>query len=146
MSNSYIQMSNDHYIPPQIFLSLAQTGEGIDSLLKKEGERKEYEYLPEETHINFINRNWDNVDKLNEKFNELRRKEIEEKITMFEKCLLYDVIEIRILEFPNPYLPKDHEEGMKLVEKYSRIEKRFDRKYKRNRISKLFNMISSWLF
>ena len=144
MSNSPIQISNSHYMPPQTFLSLAQTEEGINSLLKKESKRKEYDYLPEETHINFINKNWDNVDKLNEKFDELREKETKEKITEFEEYLLYNVVEKRILEFPNPYLPEDHEEGMKLVEKYSQIVRKFDRKYKRNKFSEFFNTVSSW--
>lgn len=129
MSNNSIQMSSSHDMPSQTFLSLAQAGEEIHSLLKKEKERKEYDHLPEKTHINFINKNWDDVDKLNEKFDELREKETKETIAEFEEHLLYNVVEKRILEFPNPYLPEDHEEGLKLVEKYSQIERKFNRKY-----------------
>ena len=73
------------------------------------------------------------MDKLNEKFDELWEKEKEEKISEFEEYLLYNVVEKRILEFPNPYLPEDHEEGMKLVEKYSQIKRKFNRKYKENK-------------
>ena len=43
-------------MPPQTFFSLAQAGKEVHSLLKKENERKEYNYLPEETHISFINK------------------------------------------------------------------------------------------
>ena len=138
MSNSCLQVLNT-VVPSQMFSSY-QDREKSDPMLEKE-----YSFLPKESYVNFLTENWNNVDKLNEKFNELRRKEIEEKITGLEKYLLYDVIEKRILEFPNPYLPKDYESGMKLVEKYLQIERKFDRKYKRNRISRFLNTISSWL-
>ncbi len=138
MSNSCLQVLNT-VVPSQMFSSY-QDREKSDPMLEKE-----YSFLPKESYVSFLTENWNNVDKLNEKFNELRRKEIEENITGLEKYLLYDVIEKRILEFPNPYLPKDYESGMKLVEKYLQIERKFDRKYKRNRISRFLNTISSWL-
>ena len=76
------------------------------------------------SEINFIIENFHDVDFLNKKFNELREKEIDNKITTFEKILLYDILEKRILEFPNPHLPSDHEKGMEIIKRYNLIEEK----------------------
>ena len=69
-----------------------------------------------------IIRNFNNFDFLNEKFDELREKEMEGTITAFQKSLM-DVVVKKILELPNPYRPPDHEKGMALVIKYDLIER-----------------------
>ena len=72
---------------------------------------------------NFIIKNWDSLDCLNEKFNELREKEINNTISAFEKSLLRGALKKRILEFPNPYLPLDHKEAVEMSRKYGILKK-----------------------
>lgn len=95
--------------------------------------------------INSVIENFDNLDFLNKKFDELREKETEGHITTFEKFLLYEIIEKRILEFPNPYLPKDHDRAMEISNRYLRLEREFDKKYKKRSWKNLFGAMFSWL-
>ena len=103
------------------------------------------EYFSTASDLNIVIENFDNLDFLNKKFHELRKKEIDEHITEFEKILLYEVIEKRILEFPNPYLPKDHKRAMEISNRYLRLEREFDRKYKKRNLKHLFGAMFSWL-
>ena len=84
---------------------------------------KNQDDIPKATHISFIIRNWDNLDCLNEKFNELKEKESNNTISEFEKSLLNDVLKKRILEFPNPYLPLDYKEAIEMNRKYGILNK-----------------------
>ena len=88
-----------------------------------------YPFLPSEIHS--ILENSDNLDFLTAKFHKLREKEIDGHITDFEKILLYDIIEKRILEFPNPYLPKDHEQAMKARSRYLLLKKKFKKQLRK---------------
>ena len=102
-------------------------------------------YLSLTSDLNAVIENFDNLDFLNMKFHELRKKELDNKITQSEKMLLYEVIEKRILEFPNPYLPKNNKKTEEIKSKYLLLEKKIDRKYKTKKRNRLFNIISSWL-
>ena len=102
---------------------ISQTGQSQKLFLSKwrnfkNGGTKEYDNLPTETHMSFIDRNWGNLDCLNEKFDELREKEINNTISEVEKSILKDVLKKRILEFPNPYLPLDYKESVEMSKKY----------------------------
>ena len=110
---------------------------------KYEYERDVYLSIPT-SKINFIIDNFHDVDLLNIKFDELREKEINNNITEFEKILLYDVLEKRILEFPNPYLPSDHEKGMEIIRRYNLIEGKESRRNHKNGFRKKswFNLFS----
>ena len=93
-----------------------------------------------------IIRNFNNFDFLNEKFDELREKEMEGTLTAFEKSLM-DVVVKKILELPNPYRPPDHEKGMALVRKYDLIEEKEAKEKKARLFQKRgwFNILFSWL-
>ena len=131
-------------------IQILQTGQGQAQSFSerrdfKTGLSKEYDNLPTANHMSFIIRNWDDLDCLNEKFDELREKEINNAISEFEKSLLKDVLKKRILEFPNPYLPFDYEEGQKAIRKYKVLEREFNRKYgDKSKLRKRLK-ISSWL-
>ena len=107
----------------------------------KTGLTKEYDNLPTSNHMNFIIRNWDDLDCLNEKFNELREKEINNTISEFEKSLLRDVLKKRILEFPNPYLPLDYKEAVEMSRKYRVLKTENNKGI--SKIKKVFNIFSS---
>ena len=77
--------------------------------------------------MSFIIKNWNNLDCLNEKFDELRKKEINNELSEFEKSLLKNVLKKRILEFPNPYLPPDHKEAVEMSRKYGILNKENDK-------------------
>ena len=100
------------------------------------------EYFSLASDINSVFTNFENLDFLNEKFYDLKEKENEGHITEFEKLLLYEIIEKRILEIPNPYWPKDHEEGMEISKKYLRLEKEINRKHRKKGFKKYLNF--SW--
>ena len=102
---------------------------------------KEYDNLPTANHMNFIISNWDDLDCLNEKFNELREKEINNTISEFEKSLLRDVLKKRILEFPNPYLPLDYKEAVEMSRKYGVLKTENNKGI--SKIKKVFNIFSS---
>ena len=102
-------------------------------------------YLSLTSDINIVMEKFDNLEFLSMKFNELREKELDNKITSLEKNLLYDIIEKRILEFPNPYWPINHKKTEKIKNKYLLLEKEFDKKYKIKKRNRLFNIMFSWL-
>ena len=106
----------------------------------KNGLTREYDHLPTATHMSFIIRNWNDLDCLNEKFNELREKEINNTLSEFEKSLLRDVLKKRILEFPNPYLPLDHKEVVEMSRKYGILKREGNRKI--SKIKKMLNIFS----
>ena len=112
---------NESYTPSLSFDPIETS-----SLLKK-NDSKEDIYLSSPSEINSIIDNFYNLDFLNEKFDELREKEINQKITEFEKFLLYEIIEQRIADFPNPYLPSDHKEAMDAVKKFKSLERKFNK-------------------
>lgn len=87
-------------------------------------------YSVPSNEISHIFDNLDNLDFLQEKFDELREKEIDGNITEFETILLYEIIEKQILKFPNPHLPLDHDEAIKAVKKFQTIEKQLKRRHK----------------
>ena len=93
--------------------------------IKDDTVAKDDVYLAPSSDIDSIAKNFYNLDFLTAKFHELREKEIDGHITDVEKILLYDIIEKRILEFPNPYLPKDHEQAMKARSRYLLLKKKF---------------------
>ena len=95
------------------------------------------------SEMNSIIKNFNDVDFLNIKFDELRKKEIDNKITEFEKILLYEILEKRILEFPNPHLPSDHKKGMEIIKRYNLIEEKESNKNESKK-KNWFNL-SSWL-
>ena len=142
-------------MPENIISILPQKNQSIHSLLfdfenislfqKEDHVMKDNIYLSPFSEINSIIENFDDLDFLNKKFHELRKKEIDEHITEFEKILLYDIIEKRILEFPNPYLPKDHKRAKEISNRYLRLEREFDRKYKKRNLKHLFGTMFSWL-
>ncbi|MDE0118527.1 MAG: hypothetical protein OXM55_00775 [Bdellovibrionales bacterium] len=104
-------------------------------------------YLPiPYSEINSIFEKFHDIDFLNAKFDELKEKEIDNKITDFEQFLLYDILEKRILEFPNPYLPSDHEKGMAIIKRYNLIEEKEPERKNNNGTKKKswFNLFS-WL-
>ena len=107
----------------------------------KNGYTKDYDNLPTANHMNFIIRNWDDLDCLNEKFNELREKEINNTISEFEKSLLKDVLKKRILEFPNPYLPLDYKEAVEMSRKYGILKKKDNKGI--SKIRRIFNILLS---
>lgn len=90
--------------------------------------------------------NFNDLDFLNKKFDELREKEIDGHITDVEKILLYEVLEKRILEFPNPHVPSDHEEAIKAFKGFQTLEKNFRKTHKNvgQKLSKFFSLFS-WL-
>lgn len=102
-------------------------------------------YISLTSDINTVMENFDNLDFLNMKFNQLREKELDNKITELEKMLLYDIIEKRILEFPNPYLPINNQKTEEIKNKYLLLEKKFDKKHTIKKRNRLFNIMSSWL-
>ena len=109
-------------------IQILQTGQSQPQFFSewrdfKTGLPKEYDNLPTAHHMSFIIRNWDDLDCLNEKFNELREKEINNTISEFETSLLKDVLKKRILEFPNPYLPLDYKEAVEMSRKYGILKK-----------------------
>ncbi len=128
VQNNKINLAQDYgYLPTANHMNfIIRNWDNLDRLNEKFNElqnnkinlAQDYGYLPTANHMNFIIRNWDNLDRLNEKFNELREKEINNSISKFEKSLLQDVLKKRILDFPNPYLPSDHEEAIEMSKKY----------------------------
>ena len=118
--------------------------ENISLFQKEDHVMKDNIYLSPFSEINSIIENFDDLDFFNKKFHELRTKEIDGHITEFEKILLYDIIEKRILEFPNPYLPKDHAQAMKAKKRYFHLKKEFKINKKRG-LNKLFGVMFSWL-
>ena len=112
------------------------------SSLPRENNIKEDIYFSLPGEINAIINNFYNLDFLNEKFDELREKEIDKKITEFEKFLLYEIIEKRIADFPNPYLLSDHKEAMDAVKKFKTLERNFNKKSKLNKRLGLFSWLS----
>ncbi len=135
MSEYAVQILQSNFVPPQHFSmsSFPHSDdydlEGIHSYSCLSNETyvtinsnwDNLDCLSNETHINYISRNWNNLDSLNAKSDELREKEKENTITEFEKCLLYDIIRNRILEFPNPYASPDYDEAIALSKKYEVI-------------------------
>ncbi|MBC6415578.1 MAG: hypothetical protein GDA46_04215 [Bdellovibrionales bacterium] len=81
------------------------------------------------TKWDVIRNNFDDIDFLNKRFDELREKEIDGKITDIEKHFLYEVLEKRIADFPNPYLPMDYEEGKSIAKRYKHLKREFHKKY-----------------
>lgn len=73
---------------------------------------------------------WDNVDFFEKKFDELKEKEMKNTLTEFEENFLYQVIEKRLLEFPNPFLPRDHKELMATKNEYRTVVNKFERNCK----------------
>ncbi len=108
--------------------------------IKEEDNLDNYDRLPID-HDSFINNNWNDLSLLNEKFYELREKEKNGDITDHEKNLLYNVIEKRILEFPNPYLSSDHKKNKEAMGQYLSLEREF---YKNRKKSGLFRL-AKWL-
>ena len=103
--------------------------------------KSEMEYfLSLKSELNFILERFHDISFLTEKFDELREKEINNTLTGFERILLYEVIEKRILEFPNPYLPSHHEKAENVIKKLDSLEKSFNKKYKKknHKIKKMF--------
>jgi len=76
-------------------------------------------------YISSLLKNWNNVDFFEKKFDELKEKEMNNTLTKFEEKFLYEVIEKKLLDFPNPFLPKDHEELMKTKSEYKTIVNKF---------------------
>lgn len=127
-------------------IQILQTGQSQDQSFSewwdfKTGLTKEYDNLPTSNHLNFIIRNWDDLDCLNEKFNELREKENNNTLSEFEKSLLRDVLKKRILEFPNPYLPLDYKEAVEMSRKYGVLKTENNKGI--SKIKKVFNIFSS---
>ena len=126
-------------------IQFSQTDQSSDLLFLewrkfKISKTKEYDNLPSTNHMNFIIKNWHNLDCLNEKFNELREKEINNIISEFEKTLLKDVLKKRILEFPNPYLPPDHKKAIQMSKKYGILKKEKSKVI--FKIKEIFNIFS----
>jgi len=84
-------------------------------------------------YMSSIMKHWDNVDFFERKFDELKEKEMSNTLAEFEKKLLYEVVEKRLLEFPNPFLPKDYEKLMSTKGEYKRVVSWFHKKYKKKR-------------
>ena len=81
-------------------------------------------------YLSSIQKNWDSVDFFEKKFDELKEKEMNGSLSEFEKKILYKVIEKRLLDFPNPFLPSDHEEIKQTKSEYQLIMSQFRKKYK----------------
>ena len=130
---------NDEHSPAQSFSVLQ---EGNISYLNRDS----YDDLPTANHMSFIIRNWDDLNCLNEKFDELREKEIDNIISDFERDLMRNLLEKRISEFPNPHLPSDHKDAMDAIEKFRFLEGKLNKKtkYKNKKLSGLFGLFS-WL-
>ena len=78
-----------------------------------------------------------------EKFDELREKERNGNISNFEQ-ILYEIIEKKIPDLPNPHFPSDHEEAINAINNFQVLKKQYNKKYKTKKLSKLFNLFS-WL-
>ena len=134
MDNSAISISPGNNISS--VLPFASTTEYLPQ--KKQQEKKVfviYEYENDSfpipySEINSIIKNFQDIDFLNAKFDELREKEIDNKITNFEKILLYDILE-KIME---------------IIKRYNLIEKKEARENKEDNSKKKswFNLFS-WL-
>ena len=127
-------------------IQISQTGQSQAQFFSdwrdfKNGFKKEYDNLPTAHHMSFIIRKWDDLDCLNEKFNELREKEINNTISEFEKSLLKDVLKKRILELPNPYLPLDYKEAVEMSRKYGILKKEGNKGI--SKVRKIFNTFLS---
>ena len=96
--------------------------------------------------VDSITENLNDIEFLNEKFDDLREKEINNTLTELEKILL-STVEERILEFPNPYLPSDYKDGINTIKRIDALEKRFGKKHsqKSNKRRTIFRIIFSWL-
>ena len=92
--------------------------------------------------ISQISNNLNDLNFLIEKFDELREKEINGNITGFEQTLLYEVIEKKISEFPNPHLPSDHEEAITAIKSFKLLKRKNNKKNKK--LTGLFSLFS-WL-
>lgn len=81
-----------------------------------------------------IVKNWDDIHFFEDKFDELKEKEVEKGLTDFEKQLLYDIIDPRLLAFPkgpeNPFFPKDYEQLMATKNEYKSVVNKFNKEYK----------------
>ena len=75
-------------------------------------------------------KNWNDVKFFEEKFDELKEKEMNGTLSEFEKKLLYEVVDKRLLAFDNPFLPKDHTELMAAKNEYRAVVNEFNEKYK----------------
>ena len=94
--------------------------------------------------ISQISNNLNDLSFLLEKFDELREKEVNGTITGFEQILLYEVIEKKISDFPNPHLPLDHEEAITAIKSFKLLKRQNNKKYKNKKLSGLFSLFS-WL-
>ena len=81
-------------------------------------------------YLSSIQKNWDNIDFFEKTFDKLKEKEVNGSLSKLEKNILYKVIEKRLLEFPNPFLPSDHEEIKQTKSEYKLIMSQFLKKYK----------------
>ena len=75
-------------------------------------------------------KNWNDVKFFEEKFDELKEKEMNETLSEFEKTFLYEIVDKRLLAFDNPFLPKDHKELMATKNEYRSVVNEFNKKYK----------------
>ena len=104
--------------------------------MDKEYYPKEWDrYLDKKTEcILEITKNWDNISFFENKFDELKEKEIEKELTDFEKKLLYEIIDPRLLSFPkgpeNHFFPNDYEELMATKNEYKSVVNKFNKEYK----------------
>ena len=76
-----------------------------------------------------IMKHWGDMDFFEKKFDELKEKEMDGSLSELERIILYKVIEKRLLAFPNPFLPSDHEEIMQTKSEYKLIKRQFQKKY-----------------
>ena len=139
MPEKTIQLSSNGQYHPFLF----DTGEGADVAGSKPDlfvlrDFMDRDYYTEPDHyetlavkyLSSIQKNWDNVDFFENKFDELKKKEMNGSLNEFEKTILYKVIEKRLLDFPNPFLPSDHEEIKQTKSEYKLIMSQFRKKYK----------------
>ena len=72
------------------------------------------------------NNNWNSPAAFEKKFDELQYKKVTDGLTPSETEVL-EIVEQRLLEFPNPFLPKDHAEGITLKKSFNTLAFKIDR-------------------
>ena len=117
-------------------VSKVQNENIVRDFMDKEYYPKEWDgYLDKNTErILEVVKNWNDIDFFEDKFDELKEKEMAGELTNFEKKLLYEIIDSRLLDFPkgpeNPFFPNDYEQLMVTKNEYKSVVNKFNKKYK----------------
>ncbi len=108
----------------------------VRDFMDEEYYSKEWDcYLDTKTEcILEIEKNWDNISFFENKFDELKAKEVEIGLTDFEKQLLYEIIDPRLLAFPkgpeNSFFPDDYKQLIATKNEYKSVVSKFNKQYK----------------